>query len=220
MADSWLASSPSKDSGIVKKKSPPKRAAWQNLINAWALRPELEESDGTVTVLGRLHIFVRHDAAHPAPVHINDLVEQLQEIELAHAFYEPLYRNDVSQLKVTLFRAVDARRAWAMIKLFYGANNIKDITASGNLSPQHWAGFMSFVPTVTLTVDRAALNFRLSGDTLPLKPWIEHTQLGMPDYMPEGRYYEIQAGDETGLDARIADVSNLAERFAFQVVMA
>ena len=55
------------------------------------------------------------------------LVEQLEEIELAKAFYEPLYRNDISQLKVTLFRAIDARRAWAMIKLFYGANNIKDI---------------------------------------------------------------------------------------------
>ena len=45
-------------------------------------------------------------------------------------------------------------------------------------------------------------------------------RFGMPDYVNPGRYYEIWAGDEQALDAYITDISNLGDRFAFEVVMA
>ena len=76
------------------------------------------------------------------------------------------------------------------------------------------------MPAIKITVDRAALNFLLSGATFPLKRWIEHEHLGSPTWSSITRSYEINVADETSLDARIADVQNLAARFDFTAVMA
>ena len=107
-----------------------------------------------------------------------------------------------------------------MLKAFFGAGSIRDITNRGERSIADWASFQTHVPSIRMTVDRAALNFLLSGATLPFKPWIEHEQLGNPKWDVATRCYEINALDETSLDARITDVKNLAARFDFTVVEA
>ena len=61
----WLASSPSKQTGIAKRE-PPKRAAWLNLINAWCIRPSLTESNGDTCTCGSVLIpwFAKLFAVH------------------------------------------------------------------------------------------------------------------------------------------------------------
>ena len=218
MSDPWLNSSPSKKA-ISKSPKPPLRSQFQDLINAWCIRPRITEPDGTITTTDKLIIYVRFDAAHPVPTRIDDLMDQLNSVQLSTAELQTLERGD-QQILLTIWRPVDARRSWGMLKVFFGADKIRDITNRGTRSIADWAEFQSHKCAIKMTVDRAALNFLLSGATLPLKPWIEHPQLGSPVYNIGTRCYEINVLDETALDARIADVQNLAARFDFTVIMA
>ena len=211
--EDWLKGSPKKE--IAKSKKPPTRTASFPAVNAWCIMTQITEDNGSITVTGKLMIFVQYDQEHQPPSGLQLLVAELNDKVslLTTASYDPTLKR----LSISVWRRQDANKAWSLALLAHTVQPLKDIKTAGGRTEADWKKFQRHAPSLDVSIDDAACTISISGNTLPLKPWIESDELGNSQYDRDTRAYEIYAPDSATHNAYLESLTALATEFGFMI---
>ena len=102
-----------------------------------------------------------------------------------------------------------------MALLAHTVQPLKDIKTAGGRTEADWKKFQRHAPSLDVSIDDAACTISISGNTLPLKPWIESDELGNSQYDRETRAYEIYAPDSATHSAYLESLTALATAVSY-----